>query len=182
VASQLRAAGLDQLNGGELMFNCKPLPSREYVLQHLRYEPETGIFYWLESGKGRPKSLIAGSKKYCDRTGVPKTIAIHLGGTIYNAHRLAWLVITGQDPGEMTIDHCNRNPFDNRPCNLRLADRSLQSRNRNAYGVSKHKGVSLDRRRQRWTAHCWRDEKPVWLGSFKTEAEAAAVAAPYHIP
>lgn len=48
-------------------------------------------------------------------------------------HRIIYLGAAGEIPKDMTIDHINGNRFDNRLCNLRLADKSLQSHNRAKY-------------------------------------------------
>lgn len=89
--------------------------------------------------------------------------------------------MTGEDPGIMTIDHVNRNPFDNRWENLRLADMSLQMRNRNNFGKSPYKGVCFRADLQKWNAYAWVNGKRKHLGHFLTEEEAAAAAAPYYI-
>jgi hypothetical protein len=100
----------------------------------------------------------------------------------YMAHRLAWRMMTGDDPDELTIDHINRNPFDNRWENLRLADNSLQQRNKRNRGESTHKGVCFDRSRGKWLAQVKVNGGCKNLGRFATEAAAAEAAAPYFIP
>lgn len=166
------------------MPKAKPLPNREWLLERLRYDPETGLFWWKRNTVGRPTHKPAGNKAYQARDRSPHAIRFVLGSPrkCYQAHRLAWLIMTGEDPGEMTIDHINRNPFDNRWENLRLADSSLQMRNRRNFGKSAHKGVHFKLSLSKWNAYAWIDGKRKHLGYFATEEEAAAVAAPYYIP
>jgi hypothetical protein len=158
----------------------KPLPSRDWLLENLRYEPETGLFWWVKRGKNRKITEPVGTQRYVAKTGKPAEIKISLGRVAYKAHRLAWLIATGDDPGELTTDHIDRNPFNNKLSNLRLASRSLQSENRSGYGTSTHKGVSFYKSRQKWEAYCRVDGKRFRLGYFSTEGEAAAVAALYY--
>lgn len=57
---------------------------------------------------------------------------ITLHGRQYLAHRLIWLYVYGEWPKGM-LDHINRIKDDNRIENLRMADMSLNVRNRDAY-------------------------------------------------
>lgn len=79
------------------------------------------------------------------------------------------------------VDHINRNRTDNRRCNLRLCTGNQNRANvpkpsfikkRSATRYSKFKGVA--KKHRRWTARAVLDGKKIWLGSFKTEMEAAA--------
>lgn len=167
------------------MPNAIALPSREWLVENLKYEPETGLFWWLKAGAGRRMSEPAGSKRYQsgERAGEPCQIAIRLQGRRYPAHRLAWLMTTGEDPAPLTVDHISRDPFDNRWVNLRLADHSLQQRNkRKQIGCSsRYKGVSYHKATRKWLAYVYVGGKRNNLGFYATEEEAAAVAAPFYI-
>jgi len=161
------------------MTQVKPLPDREWLLENLRYESETGLLWWKKTGKGRDVSRPCGCPIY-RYDGEPQAIQVRIHGKVYLAHRLAWAMVTGEDPGCLTVDHINRNPVDNRFSNLRLADMSLQMKNRNTYGRSEHKGVHFHVGNGKWVARHWRQGKYVHLGSFATEKEAAAAAARYY--
>ena len=92
--------------------------------------------------------------------------------TIY-LHRL----IAGAGPGEI-VDHVNRNPLDNRTCNLRIATKGENAANRGAdrrrIGTSsRHKGVAWRKNRNCWGAYIHVDGKTRYLGSFKDETDAA---------
>ena len=76
-----------------------------------------------------------------------------------------------------TVDHINRDIFDNRKCNLRIATRSQNSMNRPRpkKASSKYKGVFFCKQTGRWKAAIMKDKKSIWIGRFDTE-EAAALA------
>lgn len=77
-------------------------------------------------------------------------------------------------PQHMEVDHINRNPLDNRKCNLRLCsvaeNRQNVSKNR---GKSKYKGVHWDKRSNKWRAEIWVNRKHLRLGRFDCELDAA---------
>ena len=96
------------------------------------------------------------------------------------AHRIVFYLATGEDPKGFEIDHVDRDRGNNDPSNLRLADASLQQRNRGKQkgSTSRYKGVCL--RKDKWVARCC-----VWLpdgtlsetkhhGKYDTEEEAWA--------
>jgi hypothetical protein len=66
-------------------------------------------------------------------------INISIDGTVYRAHRLAWLYVHGVFPKE--IDHKNRIRSDNRISNLRVVTRTRNNFNRsNVKGYTKRNG------------------------------------------
>ena len=121
--------------------------SREEVLQLLDYDAHTGCFYWKQGRKGCTQGSLAGSVK---STGYR---AIKIAGVYYQAHRLVWLVETGEMP-KGVIDHIDRNRTNNRFQNLR--DTSVIENNRNVSLSSRNQtgvvGVSFDDERNQWRA------------------------------
>lgn len=111
--------------------------SEKQLKELLRYEPETGQFYWLVDRRPRisagDKAGSVSSKGY---------IRIYIMGKNYLAHRLAFLYMDGSFPLEQ-VDHINRTKGDNRWVNLRHATQRENHENRkdNAdfIGVSRHK-------------------------------------------
>lgn len=74
------------------------------------------------------------------------------------------------------IDHINMNKLDNRKCNLRIADKKINSINRGLQSNNKtgYKGVYYDRRYGTWNARVTVDRKTIHLGTFPTKEEAIA--------
>ncbi len=98
----------------------KPLPPLETLRQVLSYDPETGALTWLVDRHCRVRAgMPAGNPNPGAWNGYS---VIKLGHRRLQAHRLAWYLYHGTDPGPLLVDHINRNRSDNRICNLRLVD------------------------------------------------------------
>jgi hypothetical protein len=138
----------------------------------LRYDRETGEFFWLHFS-GRRGKAVPGSK--AGSTGKRGYIYIGIAGHSYQAHRLAWLYVHGSWPDNL-IDHINGDPLDNRICNLRLCDHSLNMANRGApaNNTSGVKGVVWDRSRGKWAARICVNYKTINLGRFDNIGAAAS--------
>jgi len=92
-----------------------------------------------------------------------------------NAHTVIWAIVHGRWP-EHQIDHINRDPSDNRICNLRDVPGVVNLRNSSLYQSNKsgHCGVYWSKSRDRWVASINDDDgKQVYLGSFQSLDEAA---------
>ena len=84
-------------------------------------------------------------------------------------------------PDGIDIDHVNRNPLDNRLCNLRYATKTGNVRNRGPNKTRKHgvsyKGVYKNTRCSTYTARISHTvdgiQRHLYLGSFQDQAEAA---------
>lgn len=85
--------------------------SKQALLKsQLHYDPETGVFTWLDC----PKRALNGERAGYEHERYRK---IKFDGRDYPEHKLAFLYMTGEMP-EM-VDHRNRNGFENRWKNLR---------------------------------------------------------------
>lgn len=124
----------------------------------LRYDPETGHFWWLKRGGRRAKIKFDEPAGYKDSRGY---VLIGLDGRHHYAHRLAWLYMTGEFP-DNEIDHENVDPSDNHWKNLRkarhhqnLSNIRAHKDNRSGYkGVFEHKpGVWRSRIMVRGVVH-----------------------------
>jgi hypothetical protein len=77
-----------------------------------------------------------------------------------------------QPTNGLVVDHINRNPRDNRRCNLRLVTPSVSNANRATKSpASGFRGVR--RVGQRWAARVGGGKKRLFLGTFATAREAA---------
>jgi len=96
---------------------------------------------------------------------------IGFGGKQYAAHRVAWMLTTGEWP-DRHIDHINGMRDDNRFSNLRLATHSENQMNRRPRGVS-GKGAT-QHSCGKFQASIKKDGTTIYLGLYDTRAEAQA--------
>lgn len=140
---------------------AKPLPSQERLKELLDYNPTTGVFTWTDAlapGRVKPGD-VAG---FTDKVGY---IRIYIDRKDFPAGRVAWMWYYGEDPGDLEVDHIDRNPSNNSLENLRVVTHLENMSNRGI--VSWGRGVSL-RTNGRWMAYY----STTYLGTFSTEAEA----------
>lgn len=141
---------------------------RAQLLSMLRYEPETGLLYWLiNRTNGRKIGDVAGCS---DKNGY---VVIKLLDRQYFAHRLVWFYVHGEWPPR--LDHKDGVKNNNRLENLREATSSQNCMNRRHQKRAKYlKGVSYSVRDRLFSAGLMKDGKRYHLGCFKTELEAHA--------
>jgi hypothetical protein len=146
--------------------------------EHLRYDPETGIFTWIlpRARWGKPGDVAGCHGSH------GSAIMIGLWGKRHYAHRLAWLYMTGRWP-EGDIDHENGDPLDNRFANLRDVPHATNIQNQRWRHRSADQtlpfGVCKTTRSKRYFSRIRVNGSTKYLGCFKTpeEAHAAYVAA-----
>lgn len=134
----------------------------------LEYEPETGIFRWKVKLSDRsPVGKAAGGHAVCGHW------RIRVDGHYYMAHRLAWLLMTGDWP-PTEIDHKNRVRDDNKWGNLRCCTHSqnLANANRRSDNSTGFKGVRFDPVLKKYRAVSYKDGKQIYAGIFD-DPEAA---------
>lgn len=138
------------------------------VREILEYDAKTGIFRWKVSRPKAKAGEVAGS--VYDHG----YVVITLDGQRYRAHRLAWLMVTGQWPKNQ-IDHRDGNRANNAFLNLREATNLQNKQNQikaNTNNRSGFLGVSFDASKGRFRARIRAEGKLTNLGSFKTAEEA----------
>jgi hypothetical protein len=136
------------------------------------YDPETGIFTWRYRPDQRKEwnSRFAGKPTgHRDSRHGEIRIGFHYG--IYQAHRLAWLYMTGEWPPGV-VDHKDCNPSNNVWTNLREATQrqNIWNSRIKSNNTSGYKGVTRDKKR--WTARIMANYQKVHLGTFDTKEEA----------
>ena len=97
-----------------IIMKHKPLPTLKRINELLEYNKDTGVFIWKVSRGPVPAGSIAG-QRWVDY------IRIKIDGASFQAHRLAWLIITGCDPLEKIVHHKDANKQNNKANNLSLA-------------------------------------------------------------
>jgi len=163
----------DATTGGvEKGFRIRPLPSIERVQELLDYDPATGAI----TRKKKP-GTVSFSKRSKRLFGEKGYLTVAVDGSYYFAHRLAWLLYHGKDPGDLLVDHINGNRSDNRIANLRLATREQNSANIRAsarFAQMKPRGVYWNHQKRKFKAQIGFNRKVVYLGLFACPWEAAA--------
>tara|TARA_R110000823_G_C15952958_1_gene502526 strand:+ start:12415 stop:12894 length:480 start_codon:yes stop_codon:yes gene_type:complete len=99
-------------------------------------------------------------------------VHIRLGKVLYLEHRLIYLLVHCYLPE--LIDHKDRDPSNNRPDNLRSADKRVNAINtgipsNNTSGI---KGVSWHKAGAKWTAQIKDKGRKIHLGSYSLLEEA----------
>ena len=141
----------------------KKLPDKTTLHNFLSYDSISGALVWkLSPSKKIKAGTVAGS--------IRPTGYIELGicGTYYKAHRIVWLMFTGEDPHEYQIDHINGIKSDNRFSNLRLATASQNQFNKsgNSRNTSGHKGVTWSKKHNKWQAAFQCNKRSKTIGLF----------------
>lgn len=143
--------------------------------QLINYNPETGQFLWKERSVKRFNSRYANKPAGCIHTNQngKQYVTISINNKRYLAHRVAWLIYTGEWP-KNEIDHINGNSLDNRICNLRDVTRSQNNKN---LGIGKKNksgkvGVSFLKKRKKWIADISVNSKNKRLGYFDNKEDA----------
>jgi hypothetical protein len=136
----------------------------ERLKELLRYDAETGEFWWRVRRPGRAKLTEPAG---CTREGGYRVICVDQH--TYRAHRLAVLYVTGEWP-KYEIDHQHGKTADNRFAELRDVPHAL-----NAQNMKKPTGIEY----RPANPHPYRvsitiNGRKTNVGSYLTEAEAKA--------
>lgn len=164
----------------------KECPTQERLRELLDYDPETGVF----TRKASKGNIKAGQEAGC--TNPRGYIQIRIDGSLYLAHRLAFVWMEGSIDRQRQVDHIDGDPSNNRWANLRLTTQSQNAANsrkpkhyRGAPTASRFKGVHrTSSKKSPWTSQIRNPDtgERVYLGCFPTEElahEAYVSAIPY---
>jgi hypothetical protein len=134
--------------------------------------PLTGGKFALIDASDLP--LVSRYKWYVDSWGYARgtrpSTTTKSGYTTILMHRLVINAKSGEQ-----IDHVNGNPLNNRRCNLRKCTNAQNQMNRRKSSgrLSIFKGVTYHKGCEKWQAQIKTNQRSVYLGLFKNEADAA---------
>jgi len=138
------------------------------LLEIVHYDPETGVFTWLEA---HPPVSVGQRIGSVESTGYMRAAIL---GKRYFLHVVAWFYMTGEWLPR-GVDHRNRRPADNRWANLRRATSSQNQINRvlprNGVGL---RGVYPSGTGGRFRARIRIGTRVTHLGTFDTAEMAHA--------
>lgn len=136
------------------------------MLEHIRF----ACYTYQNGGLWDTRyNRIAGSLLSCGY------IIVSYGGQRMLTHRIIWELHYGPIPAGLIIDHINGVRHDNRIENLRLATRAENSRNctKHRDNTSGFKGVSWNKRQQKWECRIYWGKRFLHLGYFDCPIIAA---------
>ena len=137
----------------------------ERLKELLHYDPNTGLFTWLDVISNRAKvGEIAGTKNTNGR------ICVGIMGYRLYAHRLAWFYVYERWP-TTGIDHIDGNPSNNQLSNLREANQFQNMQNiprKSKISKSGLVGAFWSNRDKKWSSRIKINRKLLILGVFPT--------------
>lgn len=146
--------------------------TQERLKSLLSYDPDTGIFRWINSPTNCVKAgQVAGTPN------LNGYVRIIIDKKKYYAHRLAWLYVEGKWPKDQ-IDHINGNRSDNRIANLREVNQKQNSENvlSRTNNTSGERGVVWLKEKKKWRVQIRHNYKSLYFGNYKNFDEAVLVA------
>lgn len=94
-------------------------------------------------------------------------------GEMFYLHRLLAEAFIPNPDKHRYVDHIDRNKQNNDLSNLRWCSQSANLRNRSSTGARRVKGCYYHRQNNRWCARIKVNKRPINLGCYETEKEAA---------
>lgn len=144
-----------------------PLPLAQ-LLMHFAIDPtsSTGLRRLAWSSSNAKAGDEAGT--YHAKTGYFVT---YFRGHRYANSRIVYALAYGVDPGELHVDHIDRNKRNNDPSNLRIVTNRVNQQNREKE-TGLPVGVWHDKRRNRYVAKTRINGKQVQIGRFTCPSDA----------
>lgn len=147
------------------------LPNPSYLSTFIRYEPDTGLLFWVECPeKGMAWNAIRPGKQACQhhKDGYRR---IRIGRVAFAAHRLAWAMYHGEWP-LLGIDHIDGNPSNNKIGNLRDVTQAVNARNTKLYSTNTSGKAGVCLKKGKWVAQIMFNGKNMSIGSFENFEDA----------
>lgn len=141
--------------------------TQEELKSILKYDQDTGNFFWLKNTSNKRAGDKAGS---FTSTGY---IIISINKKSYKAHRLAFLYMSGVLPTD-EVDHIDRNRSNNKWNNLRLATHADNQTNKlnNLKTQSGFTHITYRVINSCWTVRLGKAHKEKFIGNYKDLKEA----------
>jgi hypothetical protein len=151
------------------MIKFSPMPALNRLKMYLEIDANfpSGL-KWVKAYTNRVKpNTNAGSKK--------RYWCVSFDNKQYAVHRLVYFLAHKIDPGFKDIDHKDGDCLNNKIENLRLVTRQINNANRKSTknSSSVYKGVSLNKKLNKWVVNITKDYKTIYLGLFENEIDAA---------
>lgn len=150
----------------------------EYLRSRISYDSETGDLTWkhlTEDVEPNDAARMPFNRQFAGKKmwNVAKRgyLVVRIKNKTLYAHRVAWAIHFGEWP-KRDIDHINRNPLDNRICNLRDCSRSVNIHNKLTEREF-YRGVNKGKNCRRYTAKFTHNKKVYRLGVFESAVDAA---------
>jgi hypothetical protein len=106
---------------------AKPLSSVSALRKLFEYSPRLGVLIW----KWRKDKKLNWNRRFAGKVAGRKNgsagSTVTIDGKIFQVHRIVYKMLHGKEPP--IVDHKNRNRADNRPRNLRAANKRLNAVN-----------------------------------------------------
>lgn len=134
----------------------------EEIGKTLRYDPDTGVFTRVRSGKVAGCITPRGYR------------SLYVNGRNRLGQSVAWFLMRGEwPPAGKVVDHINRDPSDNRWVNLRLVPKQRDNTNRGMYKNNKTGFRGVSRNRMGFESSIKRFGQKFYLGTYRTAEEAS---------
>lgn len=167
--------------------SCRAIDNIEpgYIKECFIYDPESGKCFWkqrpIEHFKTEAKfkrfcTLFAGKEAGSLDIEGYVNVSFNYLGKYYKLklHQVIFVLLGIEVPEGSVIDHINRNPQDNRYCNLRLATFSKNRANCNIGKNNTSGCLGVTKQLNKWMATLRRDNTYYYLGKYVTLEEAVA--------
>lgn len=142
------------------------------IRDFISYDPQTGTFRWIAVPPGPVGKIRIGEVAGWETPSGYRMVGFL--GEKYWAHHLAWFFVHGVWPPE-EIDHRNGVDKGDGIANLRLANRPQNAANASlrSDNTSGFKGVTFNKRVQKWVAQIYVSGQGIGLGYFDEPKDAA---------
>ena len=157
---------LERLNE---LFEIVPIAESQLKIQ-------SGLVWKVKRRGTRGIGSVAGTKQPHSKTPGRFDWRVGVDGSYYFVSRLIYFMATSEDPGELEVDHKDRNPMNNNFGNLRLGVELVQENNRGTLSSNTSGAVGVSPLKNgKWRAQLWHKGEHFHLGCYTCLIEAARV-------